>query len=80
MMSSPAQAESSHFPVPWSRVARDQLPRHAQRYARALEQAGFEVITWDDRTQAGVEWFAERQKRARAKAKRSLRHCSVCMS
>ena len=28
----------------------------------ALEQAGFEVVTWDDRTQAGVEWSAEQQK------------------
>jgi hypothetical protein len=33
----------------------------------AVEQAGFEVVSWDDRTQAAVAWFAEQQK-ARAAA------------
>ena len=66
MMSSPARAESRTALVARTR---DQLPAPPAPCA-PLEQAGSEVVTWDDRTQAGVEWFAEQQKaRAVAQAK-----------
>lgn len=59
-----------HFPVPWSRGPETNFLVTPSAMRAALEQAGFEVVTWDDRTQAGVEWFAEQQKaRAAAQAK-----------
>jgi len=51
-----------HFPVPWSRTPETSFLVTPSAMRAALEQAGFEVVTWDDRTQTGVEWFAEQQK------------------
>jgi len=56
-----------HFPVPWSRTPATSFLVAPDAMRAALEQAGFEVVSWDDRTQAAVEWFAEQQK-ARAAA------------
>ena len=56
-----------HFPVPWSRTPETSFLVTSDAMRAALEQAGFEVVSWDDRTQAAVAWFAEQQK-ARAAA------------
>ena len=51
-----------HFPVPWSRTPETSFLVTPDAMRTALEQAGLEVVTWDDRTQAAVSWFAEQQK------------------
>lgn len=51
-----------HFPVPWSRTPETSFLVTSDAMRAALEQAGFEVVAWDDRTQAAVSWFAEQQK------------------
>ena len=51
-----------HFPVPWSRTPETSFLVTPDTMRTAVEQAGFEVVTWDDRTQAGASWFAEQQK------------------
>lgn len=60
-------AGALHFPVPWSRTPETSFLVTPEAMRTALEQAGFEVVSWDDRTPAAVEWFAEQHK-ARAAA------------
>jgi len=48
-----------HFPVPWSRASETSLLVTSDALKSALEQTGFKVVAWDDRTQAAVDWFAE---------------------
>lgn len=56
-----------HYPVPWSRTPATSFLVTPDAMRTALEQAGFAVVSWDDRTQAAVDWFADQQK-ARAAA------------
>jgi len=56
-----------HFPLPWARTPETSFLVAQEAMRTALEQVGFEVVTWDDRTEASVRWFAEQQK-ARAAA------------
>ena len=65
-----------HFPVPWSRTPETSFLVTSGAMRAALEQAGFGVVTWEDRTQAGVDWFAEQQE-ARAAAQATGRGANV---
>jgi SAM-dependent methyltransferase len=56
-----------HFPVPWSRAPSTSFLVTPQSMQATLEQQGFRVIAWTDRTEAGVAWF-EAQQYARAQA------------
>jgi len=56
-----------HFPVPWSRGPETSFLVAPDAMRRTLEQAGFKVIDWQDKSETGVAWFAEQQK-ARAAA------------
>jgi ubiquinone/menaquinone biosynthesis C-methylase UbiE len=56
-----------HYPVPWSRTPETSFLVTPDAMRDALEQAGFKVVAWDDRTKAAVDWFTEQQK-ARAAA------------
>src|SRR5258708_3673608 len=50
------------FPVPWAtRPRTSHIVSPASMHA-TLEQQGFRVLSWIDRTEAGVVWFTERQK------------------
>ena len=48
-----------HFPVPWSRAPETSFLVTFDTMKSALEQTGFKVVAWDDRTQVAVDWFAE---------------------
>jgi SAM-dependent methyltransferase len=58
---------SPHFPLPWSRKPETSFLLSPDAMRTGLEDAGFEVLDWQDRTEAGIAWFAEQQK-ARAAA------------
>jgi SAM-dependent methyltransferase len=51
-----------HFPVPWSRTPETSFVVTPQAMRTALEQAGFTVVDWQDRTAAAVDWFIDQQK------------------
>lgn len=54
-----------HFPVPWSRTPETSFLTTGPEMRALLEDQGFRVESWIDRTEAGVAWFAQMQ-RARA--------------
>jgi SAM-dependent methyltransferase len=54
--------EPLHFPVPWSRTRETSFVVTPQAMRTALEEAGFTVVDWQDRTAAAVDWFADQQK------------------
>jgi SAM-dependent methyltransferase len=56
-----------HFPVPWSRGPDTNFLIMPTSMLTVLEQQGFRVVAWANRTEAGVAWFEEQQK-ARAQA------------
>jgi SAM-dependent methyltransferase len=49
------------FPVPWAREPAGSFLLSAGETREAVEAAGFEVVSWEDRTQATLEWLAQRQ-------------------
>jgi len=54
--------EKLHFPVPWAREPDASYLVTPAAMRSLLEDAGFRVVDWADRTEAGVAWFAEQQK------------------
>ena len=54
--------EPLHFPVPWSRTPETSFVVTPKVMRAALEQAGFTVVDWQDRTAAAVDWFIEQQQ------------------
>lgn len=59
--------EPLHFPVPWSRTPETSFVVTPRAMREALEQVGFAVVDWQDRTAAAVDWFVEQQKARAAK-------------
>ena len=57
-----------HFPVPWSRGPETSFLTHPAALRAILEAQGFRVVSWIDRTQAGIAWFAALQKAQAAAA------------
>jgi len=51
-----------HFPVPWSRGPETSFLLTPDAMLATLEQAGFRVVDWQDRSEAGIAWFAQQQK------------------
>jgi SAM-dependent methyltransferase len=51
-----------HFPVPWSPGPEASFLLTSAAMREVLEQQGFEVDLWEDRTDGGVTWFAERRR------------------
>ncbi|HVJ54015.1 MAG TPA: class I SAM-dependent methyltransferase [Aliidongia sp.] len=51
-----------HFPVPWSPGPETSFLVTPAAMRETLERQGFRVVAWTDRTEAGIAWFAERQK------------------
>jgi ubiquinone/menaquinone biosynthesis C-methylase UbiE len=51
-----------HFPVPWAREPETSFLVTPDAMRATLEQAGFRVSAWSDRTEAAVAWGAEQQK------------------
>jgi ubiquinone/menaquinone biosynthesis C-methylase UbiE len=54
--------EPLHFPVPWSRTPETSFVVTPKVMRTALEQAGFTVVDWQNRTAAAVDWFIEQQQ------------------
>ena len=54
--------EPLHFPVPWAREPDASYLVTPTAMRSLLEDAGFRVVDWADRTGAGVAWFAEQQR------------------
>jgi SAM-dependent methyltransferase len=54
--------EPLHFPVPWAREPDASYLVTPAAMRSLLADAGFRVVDWADRTEAGVAWFAEQQK------------------
>ncbi len=54
-----------HFPVPWSRGPETSFLVTPAAMRATLEEQGFRVVAWVDRTAAGIAWF-EQQQKARA--------------
>jgi ubiquinone/menaquinone biosynthesis C-methylase UbiE len=59
--------EPLHFPVPWSRTAETSFLLAPDAMRAVLEEQGFRVVSWADRTEAATAWSAEQQQ-ARAQA------------
>ncbi len=59
--------EALHFPVPWSRGPDTSFLLRPEAMREALEQQGFQVREWVDRTVDGIAWVRQQQE-ARAKA------------
>jgi ubiquinone/menaquinone biosynthesis C-methylase UbiE len=47
------------YPVPWARGAQTSFLLTADEMRVALEVAGFAVVSWADKTEAALSWFAE---------------------
>ena len=45
------------YPAPWARDASTSFLLSEGETRKALEQAGFKVVTWRDDTQAALDWF-----------------------
>ena len=54
--------EPLHFPVPWARHPDTSFLVTSAVMRSLLEDQGFRVLEWTDRTDASVSWFAEQQK------------------
>lgn len=50
-----------HFPVPWARGPETSFLVTAEEMRTALTKEGFHITSWNDRTEAGVAWFLERE-------------------
>ena len=57
-----------HFPVPWSPGPDTSFLVTPGAMRVILEQLGFRVVSWTDRTQAGIAWFEAQRARAAAAA------------
>jgi len=54
----------AHFPVPWARTAGDSFLLTAEAMREALGRAGFVPVSWADKTEEAVAWFAQRDRQA----------------
>ncbi|CAB3754055.1 class I SAM-dependent methyltransferase [Paraburkholderia solisilvae] len=54
--------EPLHYPVPWAPSAETSFLVTADRMRSLLLEQTFQVVAWSDRTEAGISWFAEREK------------------
>jgi ubiquinone/menaquinone biosynthesis C-methylase UbiE len=49
------------FPVPWASGPEISFLLKADEMRAALEQQGLRIVSWIDSTQAGIEWFLQRE-------------------
>jgi SAM-dependent methyltransferase len=50
-----------HYPVPWARGPETSFLVTAEEMRAALTEQGFRIVSWTDRTEAGVAWFLARE-------------------
>jgi SAM-dependent methyltransferase len=51
-----------HYPVPWASESGKSFLLTADQMRTVLLEQGFRVEVWTDSTEAGIAWFAERQR------------------
>jgi SAM-dependent methyltransferase len=51
--------EALHFPVPWARHPDISFLLTPDAMRNTLEASGFSVVSWEDKTDAGLSWYAE---------------------
>lgn len=64
-----ASDEPLHYPVPWARGPETSFLVTTEQMHRLLTEQGFRQYSWIESTQAGMAWFAERQKAASQQSK-----------
>ncbi len=52
------------YPVPWARSPAISFPATAEDLRRHLEAAGFEIVSWRDRSAKARHWFRERRRQS----------------
>lgn len=52
-----------HFPVPWARDASESFLASPEEMETLLDDAGFEIIAWRDRSEDGLQWFQRLRER-----------------
>jgi SAM-dependent methyltransferase len=64
-----ASEEPLHFPVPWATGPETSFLVTPERMRDVLLEAGFSIVSWTDSTAAGIDWFAQwERKRAQQQA------------
>lgn len=58
-----AGSEPLQYPVPWARDERTSFVLSEQQMKKYLQDAGFSIISWEDKTQAALQWFEEMEKK-----------------
>jgi sarcosine/dimethylglycine N-methyltransferase len=61
-----ASGEPLHYPVPWALTAQTSFLVTAEQMRNLLLEQKFHITAWSDTTQAGIEWFTQREKNALA--------------
>lgn len=56
------------YPAPWARTPEISFPVTAEALRRHLEDAGFEVVSWQDSSAAARAWFRKRREKSAAGA------------
>lgn len=51
-----------HYPVPWASGPETSFLVTADQMRAVLLEQGFSVASWNDTTEAGIAWFAQRQR------------------
>ena len=54
-----------HFPVPWSTLPETSFLMTPTAMQKLIHDQGFKTLSWRERTEEGIAWFAEIQKRMR---------------
>jgi len=50
-----------HYPVPWAKEQESSFLLTPDAMRSALESSGFTPVSWEDKTDAGVAWFAQQR-------------------
>ncbi|MBX3513926.1 MAG: methyltransferase domain-containing protein [Xanthobacteraceae bacterium] len=58
-----AGSEPLHYPVPWARDERTSFVPTEAELKQHLQNAGFTVRSWEDKTQVALQWFEEMEKK-----------------
>lgn len=52
-----------HFPVPWARDPSESFLATPEEMEALLDDAGFEIVAWRDRSEDGLQWFQRLRER-----------------
>jgi MPBQ/MSBQ methyltransferase len=58
-----AGSEPLQYPVPWARDERTSFVPTESELKKHLQDAGFSILSWEDKTQVALDWFEEMEKK-----------------